>query len=166
MKGEESSKHSMLPEALRSGLDRYLGLLKERFGSDLISVILFGSWARGEGRPESDLDLLIVARGLPGSRLDRHGILFRLARTVSDEFADAVVPVPLTPEEASRVKPFYLGILSGHEVLWDAGGFFGGILGRLRARLTELGARRYADEDGYEFWDLKPDWKPGDVVTL
>jgi hypothetical protein len=32
--------------------------------------------------------------------------------------------------------------------------------------LRELGSRRYVDEDGYEYWDLKPDWKPGDVVSL
>jgi hypothetical protein len=51
-------------------------------------------------------------------------------------------------------------------VLWDREGFFEGVLARLRARLAELGARRYVDKDGYEYWDLKPDWKPGDVVTL
>jgi predicted nucleotidyltransferase len=147
-------------------LDRYLSLLRERFGPNLISVVLFGSWARGEARPESDLDLLIVARGLPASRLERHRMFFRLARAVSEDFADTAVPVAFTPEEALRVKPFYLGMLSGHEVLWDEGGFFAGTLDRLQARLAELGARRYVDKDGYEFWDLKPDWKPGDVVSL
>ncbi len=47
-----------------------------------------------------------------------------------------------------------------------AGGFFASVLERLRRRLAELGARRYVDEDGYEYWELKPDWKPGDVVRL
>jgi len=45
-------------------------------------------------------------------------------------------------------------------------GFFADVLSRLRARLEESGARRYLDGDGYEYWDLKPDWKPGDLVTL
>lgn len=48
----------------------------------------------------------------------------------------------------------------------DAGGFFASVLDRLRRRLAQLGARRYVDQGGYEHWDLKPDWKPGDVVTL
>jgi hypothetical protein len=152
--------------SLQASLDRYLDLLRGHFGADLVSVVLFGSWARDAARPESDVDLLIVARGLPRSRLDRRGVFVRLARGVSEEFRDTVMPVLLTPEEAIRVKPFYLGMLSGHRVLWDAGGFFAGVLDRLRARLAELGARRCVDPDGYEYWDLKPDWKPGDVVTL
>jgi hypothetical protein len=156
----------MLLAVLESSLDGYLALLREQFGEDLVSVVLFGSWARGVGRPESDVDLLIVVRGLPRSRLERRRVFVRLARAVSEEFRDTVMPVLLTPEEAVRVKPFYLGMLSGHRVLWDAGGFFAGILDRLRARLAELGSRRCVDPDGYEYWDLKPDWKPGDVVTL
>ena len=147
-------------------LDRYVDLLRERFGSELASVVLFGSWARGTARPESDLDVLVVARGLPDSRLERHGVLHRVARGVSEGFADTIAAVGLTPEEAERVRPLYLGMLSGHVLLWDPSGFFQRVLERLQARLAELGARRYVDEDGYEFWDLKPDWKPGDVVEL
>ena len=156
----------MSPGDLQSELDRYVPVLEERFGADLVSVVLFGSRARGAARPDSDIDLLVVARGLPGSRLERQGMLFRLARAVSEEFADALMPVPLTPEEAASVKPYYLGMLSGHRLLHDAEGFFAGVLDRLQARLRELGAKRLVDEDGYDYWDLKPDWKPGDVVTL
>lgn len=72
----------------------------------------------------------------------------------------------MTPQEASRVHPFYLGMLSGHELLHDRAGFFAAVLERLRRRLAELGSRRLVDEDGHEYWDLKPDWKPGDVVEL
>jgi hypothetical protein len=57
-------------------------------------------------------------------------------------------------------------MLAGHVILRDAADFYASVLERLRRRLDELGARRYVDEDGYEYWDLKPDWKPGDVVKL
>jgi hypothetical protein len=49
---------------------------------------------------------------------------------------------------------------------FDPDGFFSGVLARLQARLDALGARRLRDEDGYEYWDLKPDWRPGDVIEL
>jgi len=147
---------------LRTQLDAYVAALGRRYGDSLVSVVLFGSWARGEARAESDIDVLIIARGLPRKRWDRYGGL----REVSAEFATAVAPILLTPEEAQRVKPYYLGMLSGHVIIHDSGGFFAAVLERLRRRLAELGSRRYVDKDGYEYWDLKPDWKPGDVVEL
>jgi predicted nucleotidyltransferase len=156
----------MPAEALHADLCRYVDALERRFGGDLVSVVLFGSRAREEARPESDLDVLIVVRGLPRNRFERYGGIRDVAREVSIEFAIAVAPILLTPEEAQHVKPYYLGMLSGHVFLRDDDGFFAAILDRLRWRLAELGSRRYVDPDGYEYWDLKPDWKPGDVVEL
>lgn len=37
--------------------------LAELLGEELDRVILYGSYARGEERPDSDLDILIVVRG-------------------------------------------------------------------------------------------------------
>jgi predicted nucleotidyltransferase len=36
---------AMLPAALREDLNRYVHALERRFGSDLVSVVLFGSRA-------------------------------------------------------------------------------------------------------------------------
>ena len=144
----------------------YRKALEEQHPGAVERMVIYGSKARGETGPESDLDVLIVVRGLPRRRWDRYEGLRNVAREVSDEFADMVAPILLTPEEALHVKPYYLGMLSGHLVMRDEAGFFAGILDRLRQRLAELGSRRYVDEDGYEYWDLKPDWKPGDVVEL
>jgi hypothetical protein len=155
-----------LPTPLSDDLHRYVQMLERHFGDRLVSVVLFGSWPRGTAKAESDVDLLVVARGLPINRWKRYDPLRPIARSVSNEFAAALSLIALTPEEAATVKPYYLGMLSGHLLLWDRDGFFAGILGRLEARLAELGARRYVDKDGFEYWDLKPDWKPGDVVVL
>jgi predicted nucleotidyltransferase len=35
--------------------------LKNKMGDDLVSVVLYGSYAREQSSPESDVDLLIVA---------------------------------------------------------------------------------------------------------
>lgn len=156
----------MPPDRLSADLTSYLAALGRRYGADLVSVVAFGSRVRGDAKPESDLDVLVVVRGLPRRRWDRYEGLRNVAREVSDEFAEMVTPILLTPEEAAQVKPYYLGMLSGHAIVHDDGDFFAGVLDRLRRRLAELGSRRYVDEQGYEYWDLKPDWKPGDIVTL
>jgi predicted nucleotidyltransferase len=153
-------------DTIQSDLERYVEILRREFGDRLVSVVLFGSRARGEARPESDIDLLVVVRGLPEGRSKRHALFYPLKREVSEDFAWRAMPIVSTPEEAGRVKPYYLGMLSGHVRLWDPDGFFAAVLERLQERLQELGSRRYVDADGYEYWDLKPDWKPGDVVTL
>ena len=43
-------------------LDRMAGVYLEEVGRDLVSVVLFGSVAKGEERPESDIDLVVVVR--------------------------------------------------------------------------------------------------------
>ena len=41
------------------------------YADDLVVCALFGSYARGTATPESDIDLLVVARNLPRGRMNR-----------------------------------------------------------------------------------------------
>ena len=156
----------MLPPAIAQELQCFLRVLHSRYGEDLVSVVLFGSWARGEARTESDIDLLVISKHFPRSRLDRHRDMFEAVKAVTKDFASKSSIIPLTPEEASTTKPFYLGMLTAHALLYDRDGFFTAILQRLEKRLAELGSKRRVDKDGYEYWDLKPDFKPGEVIEL
>jgi len=57
--------------------------LRELYGERLKQVLLFGSWARGDAHPESDIDLLVVLDRIESRReerermneiLDRHSL--------------------------------------------------------------------------------------------
>ena len=60
-----------LNEPYRSLVKELCVALQRVFMDKLVSVVVFGSVARGEARVDSDVDLLIVARGLPKSRFKR-----------------------------------------------------------------------------------------------
>jgi predicted nucleotidyltransferase len=42
--------------------------LRDIYGERLRDVLLFGSWARGDAHPESDIDLLVVLDEVPSRR--------------------------------------------------------------------------------------------------
>jgi len=151
-----------LERDLLSWLERVTG----EQGENLVSVVLFGSCVSGRAHKDSDLDTLIIARDLDQSRLRRRRPFLRAAREISPALAEKISIVALTPKQAEHVRPFYLGMLDASCFLRDDGDFFAGVLGRLRARLAELGSRKLVDPDGYEYWDLKPDYKRGDVIVL
>jgi len=46
----------------RAGLAAFLERLRQRYGDDLLRVVLFGSKARGDFDTESDVDVLVVLR--------------------------------------------------------------------------------------------------------
>jgi len=126
----------MLPPAIAQDLQCFLRVLHSRYGEDLVSVVLFGSWARGEARAESDIDLLVISKHFPRSRLDRHRDMFEAVKAVTKEFTAKVSIIPLTPEEASTTKPFYLGMLTAHALLYDRDEFFATILEAVRKLIS------------------------------
>jgi len=95
----------------------YAEALWQSLGERLVAVALFGSVARGEAGPSSDVDLLVIAEGLPARRLERYAWLEEADRAVEPQLRalwgrgiTAEVSVILkTPKEAMRITPLYLG---------------------------------------------------------
>ncbi|GAB4108464.1 MAG: hypothetical protein Kow001_05830 [Acidobacteriota bacterium] len=58
-----------------------------------------------------------------------------------------------------------MDMLDDAKLLVDRGGFFRRRLARLRRRLEELGARKIRMGDRW-YWDLKPDYQPGEIFEL
>lgn len=144
------------------------------YGERLVALVVFGSWARGEATPASDLDLLVVAEPLPPSRMKR----VREFRTVADATRTVrsrvwsdhgpeieLAPVFKAPAELAAGSPLYLDMTLWREVLADRGGMLEAFLATLRDRMRALGSRRLPFKGGM-FWDYKPDFRPGEVVEL
>lgn len=152
---------------------RYADLLRQHFGDRLVSIVLFGSVARGDASAASDLDLLIVAEDLPQGQFARKRLLAAadaafeedLERAQSAGVDTRLARIIRTPDEAARPIPLYFDLTEDAVILHDRREFFAGVLDRLRASLRRLGARRVR-QGAVWYWDLKPDFKPGDVVEI
>jgi predicted nucleotidyltransferase len=143
---------------------------EEVYGERLVSLVIFGSGGRGTARPDSDLDLLLIASPLPDGRMRRveefEAVEKRLRALLPPGLGvPPLSPVFKTPEEAGHGSPLFLDMTEDARILFDRDGFFGRELDRLRRRLAELGSRRIWRGNAW-YWDLKPDYRPGEVFEL
>lgn len=161
--------NTMLGDVARA----YASVLKKDLGKSLVSVVLYGSVARGEATPYSDIDLLVVADDLPRGRIARlerirgadQRIDARLNALRLRGIYSEVCPILSTPEEAAQIRPLYLDLVNDACILFDRGGFFAEILRRLNTRLKELGSVR-RQMGRVRYWELKPDYRPGEIFEL
>ena len=49
-----------MPQSMDTLMKQYIAQVREIYGSHLRKVILYGSFARGDSRPDSDIDLMIL----------------------------------------------------------------------------------------------------------
>ena len=50
-----------MPQAMQRLIEQYIFEIKKIYGSHLRKVILYGSYARGDFKPDSDMDIMILA---------------------------------------------------------------------------------------------------------
>ena len=120
-------------------INEFVELCKEKFGDDLISVVLFGSVARGTAKKGSDIDLLIIVRGIPKRILDREDAVSEEIMKIIRKYHVRVMPVLLGLDDLSDrvINPLIYGILTGYEVLHDPHGFWDSYLQKIKPRILE-----------------------------
>lgn len=162
-----------IEEPYQSLVNKLLGALVRAYGGRLVSLVVFGSVARGEARKDSDIDLLLLIGSLPKSRLERQQEFIGVEKALDDYLDElsgqgymiSLSPILLTPAEASKVSPLYLDMVEDAVIVYDKDGFFGKVLEKVRERLRELGSRRIRMGKKW-YWVLKPDYHFGDVIRI
>ena len=171
--GEQQHNRAEVPASLqepfRSALVAASDIWLAAWGEGLLSIVLFGSVARQQAGPASDIDLLLVAKDLPRALADRRRPFLesweraRAARALPYAQWNLVVK---SPEEGRVRSPLYLDIVEDGILILDREHFFEGVLSAMRERMRILGSRRVYLADGTWYWDLKPDFKPGEIIEL
>ncbi|RLE09235.1 hypothetical protein DRJ00_04750, partial [Candidatus Aerophobetes bacterium] len=54
----------MIPQKIVREIEDIIQALRTEFGDNFLSLILYGSWAKGKARKDSDIDLLAIFKGV------------------------------------------------------------------------------------------------------
>ncbi len=155
-------------------LEKLLSNLRSSFGEEVIlACALFGSVARGEAKAHSDVDLLVIHKQVafnPVKRFVETLLDLRKEKEYLQLIEKGIYPEPsvifVTPEEISHKPLILLDIMDHGLILLDEGGFLAIKLKKLKERLAEMGAEKIVLKDGSWAWDLKPNWKPGEIIEV
>jgi len=110
------------------------------YGDDLISLVLFGSYARGEQRRDSDIDLLVVLKEIK----NRYEVMrkFLLAEDILENtlypklrekgFEPYISPIIYDVQTATRFRPLYILMVFEARILYDREGVMTKTLEKIR----------------------------------
>jgi predicted nucleotidyltransferase len=163
----------MLAEAFAEVIDATAVVCHDVYGDRLLGVVVFGSVARDRMRPDSDLDLLVVAEPLPRGRLARMDEFDDVENRVAPALAEArrhgvmtrLSPIVRTFDELDQGGFLVFDIACDGRVVFDRDEAVANYLAKVRQRLERRGAKRQT-VSGAQYWVLEPDVRPGDVVVL
>jgi len=123
----------LLLQAYEQFLPEILEAVNKVYDEKLVTLAVFGSVGRSTPRPDSDIDMLIVAEGLP------HG---RMKRVVEFERVEEILTTPMKRLESLGIYTFlspvikrkeevlagsllFLDMLDDARILYDKNKFFG-----------------------------------------
>ncbi|MBE3588872.1 MAG: nucleotidyltransferase domain-containing protein [Thermoanaerobacteraceae bacterium] len=144
---------------------------QEVYSHRLVSLAVFGSVGRGTPRPDSDIDLLLVAEELPRGRIKRMAEFARVEEIVESCAAEFkyirpdLSPIIKEKNEVLQGSLLFLDLVDDVRICYDQGNFLARYLAGLKEKLQQLGAKRIY-RGGAWYWVLKEDYRPGEVIEI
>ena len=128
--------------------------LQHGLSEQLWGLVLFGSVARGEAKESSDLDLLLVADGLPEKFMARMRYLRCL---LPSALRGGVSFIAKTRAEFEAGFPsYYLDLALDGIILYDREDYMQQKLARIRELMKTAGLKRQRTDDGFSWEWQKP----------
>ena len=118
--------------------------LSQGFGEELMAVVVYGSHAGGTATRRSDVDLLVVVKGLPRDWKIIHRLEDKCAcrgRRLGKRFQITLASPEDVKDSVEWIAPLMLEIYNTHEVVFDRNDFFGKCIIRMGRLMEERGIR-------------------------
>lgn len=126
----------------------YLSKLYRHFGEGIVGVLLFGSVARGEAKPlkryESDVDLVVLIRGIPKNISERLMLKVKLVQDL--KLGSRIQGFWMPPEELPQLlgarTGYIMNALTEGIILYDPEGIIEESKKTLERNLRERGVEK------------------------
>lgn len=152
---------------------RFSETLIEGLKEKILAIVVFGSVARNTTRKDSDVDMLVLLEDKEKSILDKLlDININIynwqenQRLLEESISTKIFDIKKTEIELRENPLILLDILDHGVILYDPKNKMKNLLSDLDKKLKNLGAKKIVFSDSKWCWDLKPDWKPGEIVEI
>ena len=117
----------------------------------IVSIAIFGSVARQEDNADSDIDLLVVAEGIPEKRIQRIPDMVRIKRKLNLEAPLDILLVSKGECQSNfrNHNPLYLDIALDTKIVYDDTGFLRSLIEETRRYIDSNDLRR--EDDTWSF---------------
>lgn len=141
---------------LRSQATSFAKILVSSFKSKIVSVVLFGSVGRGDARPDSDIDMIVVIKNLPEGRYGRRKLLEPALNMAEKRGLTASFNCHIKSlDEAKKITVMYFDLPTDAKILFDKDGFFCRIIDQVKDKIKANGSVRKKWGNFY-YWELVP----------
>ena len=124
--------------------------IKEYYGDALVSLVVYGSYAREENKFDSDIDLFIVIKTDKNRRErirefvnDIESPLLNLSlKLYDDNICSEISPLILTEKESLCFNPLYLDMVTKRIIIFDRDNFMENLLLKYKNLMNECKTRK------------------------
>lgn len=151
---------------LKSQAASFAKILVNCFKNDIVSIVLFGSVGRGDARPDSDIDMILVIKNPPEGRYGRGRLLEPALNMAEKKGLTASFNCHIkSPDEAKKITIMYFDLPTDAKILFDRHDFFHGIIEQVKEKIHANGAVRKKWGNFY-YWDVMPSGKADSTFDI
>lgn len=158
----------------RDYLYNFVRLLKEKYKEDLLSIILFGSVARGKWNNESDIDLFIIFSNKSSIRTTINNRLTKiisdyerkskLKNSKGDRLFSTIQDISLLLKDLHTFRTIFYDIAMDGIILFDRNQTGFHFLKKIKKRIEEKGLKRVFIKENDYYWERNV--KFGEIIEL